>query len=420
MSHGTAVRRLINANPYIPVILYDTWDDCYTPMERVLQYIRRKQFDVIFKREMIDGIDYGQDTFPLPFGYAQQMTCASPEKMKTRPLFWAGKREYGLRPLYIDSLEIRLGTSLDRQYDQKTYLKNLRESHIGLSLFGCGFDSVRYWELPANGVMLMSERPPIRIPHNFKDRHSAVFFDDLLEMDDKLNYYMHHPEQTEKIAAEGHAHYLKHHTTLCRARQMLGVVHRELGPFVRKARSTHPLRDPSDSTRKKTPPTFLGLAKGENYGWGVCSKYLIEELPKWHPIRVLDDKDGSSTNKFLPGPLFQAITNVNFHPLYENARGTRNYGYTFFENELTEQSIENAKQFDLILSGSSWCRDRMLEKGISNCDVLIQGIDPKCFYPIQSAKSDERFVVFSGGKFELRKGQDVVLKAVKILYEKVM
>jgi glycosyltransferase involved in cell wall biosynthesis len=60
----------------------------------------------------------------------------------------------------------------------------------------------------------------------------------------------------------------------------------------------------------------------------------------------------------------------------------------------------------------------MLEKGITHCDLLIQGIDPKLFYPIESERTDDRFVIFSGGKFELRKGQDILLKAVKILQDK--
>jgi glycosyltransferase involved in cell wall biosynthesis len=60
----------------------------------------------------------------------------------------------------------------------------------------------------------------------------------------------------------------------------------------------------------------------------------------------------------------------------------------------------------------------MLEKGITNCDVLIQGIDPDLFYPTESSTRGDRFVIFSGGKLELRKGQDLVLRAVQILQDK--
>jgi glycosyltransferase involved in cell wall biosynthesis len=163
---------------------------------------------------------------------------------------------------------------------------------------------------------------------------------------------------------------------------------------------------------------YLGLVTGKNYGWGVCSKYLIRELSNKASIHVLNEADGSATNRGLNGKLFQALTSVDFFSMYKDARGRENYGYTFFENELTVNSVENAKKYNLVLGGSSWCRDRMLERGINNCGVLIQGIDPEYFYPITEEKRQDNFVVFSGGKFELRKGQDLLLRAMKILQEK--
>ena len=163
---------------------------------------------------------------------------------------------------------------------------------------------------------------------------------------------------------------------------------------------------------------YLGLIPGKNYGWGVCSDYLIKELSKKTEIRVLTDKDISTKNRHVPGKLFQALTGVDFFPLFEGIRGSQNIGYTFFENELTNLSVENAKKFDLVLGGSSWCRDRMREKGIDNCDILIQGIDPNNFYPLKEKKEPQTFVIFSGGKFELRKGHDLVLRAFKILRQK--
>jgi glycosyltransferase involved in cell wall biosynthesis len=164
---------------------------------------------------------------------------------------------------------------------------------------------------------------------------------------------------------------------------------------------------------------YLGLVEGNNYGWGVCSRYLIQELSKLTNCWVLNEADGSAHNGNLEGKLFQALTGVDFFSMFEHARARQNFGYTFFENELTRHSLENAKRYDLILGGSSWCRDRLVERGISNCGVLIQGIDPNLFYPIEEGRDEsERFVLFSGGKFELRKGQDLVLKAVKILQDR--
>lgn len=163
---------------------------------------------------------------------------------------------------------------------------------------------------------------------------------------------------------------------------------------------------------------YLGLVEGKNYGWGVCSRYLIQELSKLTRCRVVNAGDLSAPDGNLDGKLFQALTGVDFFPMFAGVRGRQNYGYTFFENELTRLSLENAKRYDLILGGSSWCRDRMLERGIPHCGVLIQGIDPELFFPVDGDKDPERFVIFSGGKFELRKGQDLVLRAFKILQDK--
>ena len=166
------------------------------------------------------------------------------------------------------------------------------------------------------------------------------------------------------------------------------------------------------------PPLFLGLQGGKNYGWGVCSEYLVKELSKLIPVRVVTEEDDLAGSFEVPGVLFQALRNVNLVPLLEKVRGQTNFGYTFFENELTDLSVENARQYKLVLAGSSWCRDRLVERGITNCDVLIQGVDPLKFYPVQKEKSSERFIIFSGGKFELRKGQDIILRALKILQDK--
>jgi glycosyltransferase involved in cell wall biosynthesis len=164
-------------------------------------------------------------------------------------------------------------------------------------------------------------------------------------------------------------------------------------------------------------PVHLGLIPGNNYGWGVCSRYLIRELSARRACRVLAP-GALPPGGELDGPLFMALTGVDFHPLIAGVRGRGNFAYTFFENELTATSVENARRYDCVLGGSSWCRERMIDRGIHNAGVLIQGIDPEVFYPVAEPKDPGRFVIFSGGKFELRKGQDLVLKAFRLLQDK--
>ncbi len=167
-----------------------------------------------------------------------------------------------------------------------------------------------------------------------------------------------------------------------------------------------------------TAKVYMALSKGENFGWGVCSKYLNQEISKLYNKTVIVEYDNDQYNDtVLQGKVFHALTGIEFESI-SKVRGTENYGYTFFENEILPNSIKNAKKYDLVIGGSTWCKEKMVDAGINNVDVLIQGIDPDVFYPVENKQNEGMFVIFSGGKFELRKGQDAVLKAVSILQKK--
>ncbi|HEX2866164.1 MAG TPA: tetratricopeptide repeat protein [Ignavibacteriales bacterium] len=172
-----------------------------------------------------------------------------------------------------------------------------------------------------------------------------------------------------------------------------------------------------DTNIEHSEPIYLALSSGDNFGWGICSRYLKEELSKKTAIEDIAASDELKNSKHVPGTVVHAITNLEFNSLCA-VKGKRNFGYTFFEYELNEKSKENAHSYDLVIGGSRWNMDKMKKKGINNSDFLIQGIDPELFYPSDELNTDDHFIIFSGGKFELRKGQDLVLKAVKILQQK--
>lgn len=165
---------------------------------------------------------------------------------------------------------------------------------------------------------------------------------------------------------------------------------------------------------------YLGLIPGEYIGWGVCSKYLIREVQRLTDAAVIHPKDVSKyPGHRIEGKVFHTIGDHHLARIMD-ITGTENFGYTFFENLLGGRAVENARFFDTIFAGSTWCRDRLVERGISWSEVLIQGVDPALFHPITEEKpgAKDRFVVFSGGKFELRKGQDIVIRAVKVLQDR--
>ncbi|MCD6137120.1 MAG: glycosyltransferase family 4 protein [Deltaproteobacteria bacterium] len=165
---------------------------------------------------------------------------------------------------------------------------------------------------------------------------------------------------------------------------------------------------------------YLALIPGDYVGWGVCSRYLIREIGKLTETMVISaEKLRSFENKVVDGKVFHTIGDHNLTRIM-NIAGIENYGYTFFENLLPGNARENASFFDVVFAGSTWCRERLVENGITWSDVLIQGIDPDLFYPVEGEKAGAReyFVIFSGGKFELRKGQDIVIRAVKVMQER--
>jgi glycosyltransferase involved in cell wall biosynthesis len=76
---------------------------------------------------------------------------------------------------------------------------------------------------------------------------------------------------------------------------------------------------------------------------------------------------------------------------------------------------ERAKRYSLLLAGSTWNREVLEAHGIGPVALMLQGIDPTHFHPAPRAGLfGDRFVVFSGGKLEYRKAQDLVVQAFRI------
>lgn len=217
-------QRVMAAAGDTPVFLVDLWDQCGDYSEAMRQYCGAKQTAGQFKREVLAGLEqaYAPNTVPLPFAYSEAHLPESISFDARDGVFWAGQVQYGARRLKLEWLRDRFGVDIERKFPQEQYSAQLGACSVGLCIFGNGFDSVRYWELPAHGCMLLAERPPIHIPHNFVDGESAVFFDDLADLEAKLDHYLNHPNEARAIAEAGHNHFLKHHTSTARARHLLG------------------------------------------------------------------------------------------------------------------------------------------------------------------------------------------------------
>ncbi len=180
--------------------------------------------------------------------------------------------------------------------------------------------------------------------------------------------------------------------------------------------NNEPLRETLNPTTQKKK-LFLGLSEDGNFGWGIVCKHLKKEVSNEIEIVDLSNNKSTSTEELSSGKVFQILVGINFDPLF-NVRGKFNYGYTVFENELNENSVLNSEKYDKVIAASTWSYEKLITAGIKNADILIQGIDPKTFYPGKSPGNNNLFVIYSGGKFEIRKSQDLIIKAISILQKK--
>ena len=88
-------------------------------------------------------------------------------------------------------------------------------------------------------------------------------------------------------------------------------------------------------------------------------------------------------------------------------------GVVFFEDtNLTLDAFQRANLYRLIITGSTWNQSVLEGNGCQNVTTIMQGVDHTIFHAENRGSSiPDRFLVFSGGKLEFRKGQDLVVKA---------
>jgi glycosyltransferase involved in cell wall biosynthesis len=193
---------------------------------------------------------------------------------------------------------------------------------------------------------------------------------------------------------------------------------------------------------------YLVMPLGGGHGWGVCGRYLAKELAKRDQVTLITDTfspavvgdeldyyalrplveraelDGlnGQTWRTLHSPMLQAIGDSQLLPLSPRLTADHSVGYTFFEdNLLSPQALDNARSyFQHIATGSSWCTAVLRDYGLTEVSTVLQGVDSTLFFDAHRPKEyfQDRFVVFSGGKLELRKGQDLVIRAFKVLQDR--
>lgn len=165
---------------------------------------------------------------------------------------------------------------------------------------------------------------------------------------------------------------------------------------------------------------YLALSSGSGFGWGVAGTNLASELCGRYRAIDLNRHTAFVGRHDIPGKVFHTIVNTTFRTHADAWGEDGNFGYIFFENVLRPEYKVNAERYDRVFAGSSWCAGEIKKHYNLEAEVLVQGVDRRIFSEIGQEKKHwkDYFVIFSGGKFEFRKGQDIVLAACHVLMEK--
>lgn len=191
-------------------------------------------------------------------------------------------------------------------------------------------------------------------------------------------------------------------------------------------------------------PVLVDWPLNTTTGWGVFGLNLsLQLLRQQRPVALVmaaDLKDASPVAKAL---LHQAVAeqrqladllkmagaglewafpvlrglDARFepHPFSARIQARHNFGVIFFEDTaLSNEALDRASRFERIVAGSTWNGELLRARGLSNVEIVPQGIDPSVFHAGPgSGLLSRRFVIFSGGKLEFRKGQDLVIAAFR-------
>jgi glycosyltransferase involved in cell wall biosynthesis len=113
--------------------------------------------------------------------------------------------------------------------------------------------------------------------------------------------------------------------------------------------------------------------------------------------------------------LLHGLGNRMAAPMSEHLRGRRNIGVIAFEDTtLGAEEQARGHQYEHIVTHSLYNQKLLQDAGMKDVRLAWQGVDPSEMNPPPRRNLfGNRFVVFSGGKLEYRKAQDVVLEAFK-------
>jgi hypothetical protein len=203
-------------------------------MELYEKITGKRPFDFIFKREYLLDSEYEKNVYSLPFACNMELVPRLNKKYKYDVSFWAVE-SHQIRTDALNLLQGKFDCELNqtvpnqtfKSYSRKgaSYLRELARCKIVLNFRGGGWDTLRYWEVPAVSSLMISQMPRIRIANNFEHGSEVIYCsDDLHDLIELCDYYLKHEDKRKKIAERSRLKLLSYHTDVHRAREVLSTI----------------------------------------------------------------------------------------------------------------------------------------------------------------------------------------------------
>ena len=216
------------------------WPDVAGDLDRVggaelyAEVMSKRPFDYIFKRECLIDRVYESNVFSLPMSFNFDRLPRLNKKQKYDVSFWAVESD-PVRTKALTMLEDEFdcrknGTvrnQVMKKYKRKGnfYLQEIADCKVVLNFRGVGWDTLRYWEVPAVGGFMISQKPKILIDNDFVDKEEVVYCqDDLSDLIELCNYYLNNEDERERISRNALQKMHEHHTDFHRAKKLIDTV----------------------------------------------------------------------------------------------------------------------------------------------------------------------------------------------------
>lgn len=227
----------VENSTYIPIFLNNLPKSVIKVMLLVDTHINWKRrlpyfslFDLILlvnKHQVKKLSKYNPNTIWLTYGGDTESFYKLPNSEKKYNVVFNGNiipwvhyhRFFMLAYLKLRGVDVLYSTARYKHHN-----KLFNEAKIVLNRTPLGGWNLRFFEVLSSGSFLMTDRSNSQIDEIFIDKKHLVYFDSLADLKNKIDYYLGHEAEREKIANRGYEYVRKYYSWDNQIKKMLKIL----------------------------------------------------------------------------------------------------------------------------------------------------------------------------------------------------